>query len=170
MWPSGCDCDGVSVVNFDASTLIYMWHKFNSVLPCDLIRSHKKTKTTTHCGEMKRTIFYDIQDLVDQTYIPFFSSVSDEDIDKILLNGDFVERKMIYKSSLLFSENPSVENHVKKIGTIVNEILNGSYNFNFKVTLWRDGSYIDFDDYAMYHVRAFHFCRQNIPVQIRNIK
>lgn len=114
-------------------------------------------------------IFYDIIDLVDQTYVPFESTILDEDIEEAIQMYDFVNKKLIYKGIQLFQTKPDPKNHVKKIATIAKEILNGSYDYNYTITLWRDGNFIDFDDLSMFHVRAFHFCAQNIPVVIKDV-
>lgn len=114
-----------------------------------------------------KTQVYDIQKLVEKTYLPFASTVSDEDIENSLMKQNFINKKLIYGGELLFTVQNKQKYNKKKIATIVNEILKGKYDYNFTIKLWQDSEgYIDFDDYAMYHVRAFYYCNQNIPVQL----
>lgn len=114
-----------------------------------------------------KTEVYDILKLVEKTYLPFASTVSDEDIEESLMNLNFINKRLIYTREELFTVQGKRKFNKRKIATIVKEILKGTYDFNFIIALWQDGEgYIDFDDYAMYHVRAFHYCQQNIPVQI----
>lgn len=114
-----------------------------------------------------KTEFYDIEKLVVQTYVPFASTITDDDIRESLQNFNFVNKRLIYNLDLLFNVQSKRKFHKRKIATIVNEILGGKYDYNFAIKLWQDEEgYIDFDDYAMYHVRAFHYCNQNIPAQI----
>lgn len=111
--------------------------------------------------------FYDIEKLVAETYLPFASTVSDNDIKESLETLNFINRRLIYKCDLLFNIQSKRKFNKRKIATIVNEILKGKYDYNFTIKLWQDKEgYIDFDDYAMYHVRAFHYCNQNIPSEI----
>lgn len=118
---------------------------------------------------MHKIEYYDILDLVDATYLPFGSSMSDDDINESLKTFNFLYKKdLIYKGVSLFQHKPSRKNDVRKVATIVNEILKGTYDYNYAITIWRDEEYIDFDDLSMYHVRAFHFCNQNIPVIVRD--
>jgi hypothetical protein len=110
---------------------------------------------------------YDILELVEKTYLPFASTVSDADIKDALEKSNFINKRLIYERELLFTVQSKRKHNKRKIATIANEILKGTYNFNIAFTVWQDKEgYIDFDDYAMFHVRAFHYCNQNIPVQI----
>lgn len=114
-----------------------------------------------------KTEIYDILELVDKTYLPFASTLSDEDIKESLANFSFVNKRLIYKGEKLFTLQSERKYNRRKVATIVNEILKGTYDYNFAFTVWQDDEgYIDFDDYAMFHVRAFHFCNQNMPVKI----
>jgi hypothetical protein len=117
-------------------------------------------------GEKSNSIvFYDILDLVEKTYIPFMSTISDDDIEASIQCQDFVKRNLIYKELDLFTNKRS---HVSKIATIAYEIITGKYNFNKPILIWQDGDYIDFDGIFMYHIRAFYFCNQNIPAKVLN--
>ncbi len=114
-----------------------------------------------------KTAVYDILELVEKTYLPFASTVSDEDIRESMASSNFINKKLIYNFDLLFNVQSKRKYNKRKIATIANEILKGKYDFNHVINLWQDEEgYIDFDDYAMYHVRAFHYCNQNIPAQI----
>ena len=65
---------------------------------------------------------------------------------------------------------------VLKISTIVNEIKNNTYNYNFPIPIWQDDYpkkgkivYSQNGD-GRYHIRAFYYCKKNMYVLLNPIK
>lgn len=117
----------------------------------------------------------DIFDLISDIGVPF-SDISDKDINECLEQNILLTTNSIYNSS---EDNYSYKNNkiydVLKISTIVNEINNNTYNYNYPIVIWADwtnddgGHYTyDADGVGLYHIRAFYFCRKNIYMAVNH--
>lgn len=108
--------------------------------------------------------------LIDDIGIPF-ENISDEDINKCLQQNVLLTTNSIYNSS---KDNYSYKNNkifdLLKISTIVNEIKNNRYNYNYPIVIWEDnddGNVVyDADGEGLYHIRAFYYCKKNIYMSI----
>lgn len=130
----------------------------------------------------------DIFKLVRDCGIPFDDTISDKDIESCLKQGIFLTTNAIYNSSIdMFSHKDDRAFDLLKIATIVNEINNNTYNYNYPIVVWEDwddeedekdeenkkeiydkpGTY-DLDGNGWYHVRAFHYCKKNIYMSVNH--
>jgi hypothetical protein len=111
----------------------------------------------------------DIFKLIDDIGIPFEEDVSDEDIDNCLEQNILLTPNSIYNGS---RDKYSYRNNeifdVLKISTIVNEIKNNTYNYNFPIPIWHDDVYSENGE-GLYHIRAFYYCKKNMYVLLNPI-
>lgn len=117
----------------------------------------------------------DINELFEQTSDILFSHighVTDDDIIECLQQGIFLTTNAIYNAS---NDNYSYKDDktfdVLKIATIVNEINNGTYNYNYPIVIWDDSEEYDThvwdtDGNGLYHIRAFYYCKKNIYLSV----
>lgn len=118
----------------------------------------------------KRLTELNIFKLINNIGIPF-EDISDEDINKCLQQNILLTTNSIYNSSM---DDYSYKNNkifdLLKISTIVNEINNNTYNYNYPIVIWKnvDNEKIvyDTDDEGLYHIRAFYYCKKNIYMSI----
>lgn len=126
--------------------------------------------------------FANINFLVKETYLPFASTVLDEEIECIVNNPrseywknksyiySYDRRKIFPCRQLSRPLNEPKRVHIKKIANIVNDIQTNKYVYDFRIPIYCDYDeetnqyYFDFDSIAMYHLRAFHFCQKDPPV------
>lgn len=118
----------------------------------------------------KRLTELNIFKLINNIGIPF-EDISDEDINKCLQQNILLTTNSIYNSSM---DDYSYKNNkifdLLKISTIVNEINNNTYNYNYPIVIWKnvDNEKIEYDtdDEGLYHIRAFYYCKKNIYMSI----
>ncbi len=111
-----------------------------------------------------------INELVNQVGVPL-NYISDEEIAKCLNEKIFLTTNCIYnKSCDIFSYKNDHTFDLIKITTIVNEINNNTYNYNYPIIIWDDGDdnqhKYDTDDNGLYHIRAFYYCKKNIYMSV----
>jgi hypothetical protein len=120
----------------------------------------------------KRLTEINIFKLISDIGIPF-EDISDEDINKCLQQKVLLTTNSIYNASM---DNYSYKNNkifdLLKISTIVNEIKNNTYNYNYPIVIWEDNDDVeityDADDVGLYHIRAFYYCKKNICMSINH--
>ena len=120
----------------------------------------------------KRLTEINIFKLINDIGIPF-EDISDEDINKCLQQNVLLTTNSIYNKSM---DNYSYKNNkifdLLKISTIVNEINNNTYNYNYPIVIWEDDDdgeiTYDADDGGLYHIRAFYYCKKNIYMSINH--
>jgi hypothetical protein len=118
----------------------------------------------------KRLTELNIFKLINNIGIPF-EDISDEDINKCLQQNILLTTNSIYNGS---KDDYSYKNNkifdMLKISTIVNEINNNTYNYNYPIVIWKnvDNEKIKYvtDDEGLYHIRAFYYCKKNIYMSI----
>lgn len=119
----------------------------------------------------KRLTEIDIFKLVKDNGIPF-DNISDDEIYKCLEERIFLTPNAIYNASRdRFSYSNDKTFDLLKIATIVNEINNNTYNYNYPIIVWKDYKSdndftYDIDGEGYYHIRAFYFCQKNIFMSI----
>ena len=111
-----------------------------------------------------------ICELIEQTALPFLD-VTDKDIEKCLNQKIFLAPHCIYNCSCdSFSYRMDKTFDAIKIATIVNEINNGTYDYNYPIVIWDDGEegdpIYDTDGTGEYHIRAFYYCKKNIYMSV----
>ena len=118
----------------------------------------------------KRLTELNIIKLIDDIGIPF-EDISDEDINNCIQQKVLLTTNSIYNGS---KDNYSYKNNkifdLLKISTIVNEINNNTYNYNYPIVIWEDNDngkiVYDADGEGLYHIRAFYYCKKNIYMSI----
>ncbi len=110
----------------------------------------------------------DINELVSQIGVPF-SSISDKAIELCIKNKQFLPIQYIYDVNLLIYRTKL--QHTLRIATIVNEIQNNTYNYNYPIVIWDDSedgnNHIwDTDGNGDHHIRAFYYCKKNIYMSV----
>lgn len=118
----------------------------------------------------KRLTEINIIKLIDDIGIPF-EEIIDEDINKCLHQNVLLTINCIYNAS---NDSYSYKNNkifdLLKISTIVNEITNNNYNYNYPIVIWEDIENekikYDTDGDGLYHIRAFYYCKKNIYMSI----
>ncbi len=138
------------------------------------------------CEIDSRLTEININELVNQVGVPL-NYISDEEIAKCLNEKIFLTTNCIYnKSCDIFSYKNDHTFDLIKITTIVNEINNNTYNYNYPIIIWDDGDdnqhkydtddnglydtddngLYDTDDNGLYHIRAFYYCKKNIYMSV----
>ena len=120
----------------------------------------------------KRLTELDIFKLINDIGIPF-EDITNEDINKCLQQNVLLTTNSIYNGS---RDNYSYKNNkifdLLKISTIVNEINNNTYNYNYSIVIWEDDDdgviTYDADGVGLYHIRAFYYCKKNIYMSINH--
>jgi hypothetical protein len=127
--------------------------------------------------------FLNINFLVKETYLPFASTILDEEIEQIIFNPNAkywqnktyiytYHNKHMFPVKQLFKKNNAKQIHTRKIANIVHDILTNNYSKTYKIPIYVDYDkksqkcFFDFDDVAMYHIRAFHYCQKNPPIKL----
>ena len=121
----------------------------------------------------KRLTEINIFKLIDDIGNLPFEHISDEDIYKCLQENVLLTTNAIYNSSI---DNYSYKNNkifdLLKISTIVNEINNNTYDYNYPIVIWEDNDdgeiTYDTDGEGLYHIRAFYYCKKNIYMSINH--
>ena len=74
--------------------------------------------------------------------------------------------KSIYDIYCHKSYKNDAEFDLLKIASIVNEINNNTYNYNYPIIIWDDGTDeepdYDTDANGSHQIRAFYYCKKNI--------
>ena len=120
----------------------------------------------------KRLTEINIIKLIDDIGIPF-EEITDEDINKCLQQNVLLTTNCIYNKS---NDSYSYKNNkifdLLKISTIINEINNCNYNYNYPIVIWEDIENekikYDTDGEGLYHIRAFYYCKKNIYMSINH--
>lgn len=120
----------------------------------------------------KRLSEINIFELVNDIGIPF-EEISDKDIEQCLQQNILLTTNSIYNGSNdTFSYKKNKMYDLLKISTIVNEINNNTYNYNYPIVIWEDyeneKNTYDADCNGLYHIRAFHYCKRNMYVSINH--
>jgi hypothetical protein len=121
----------------------------------------------------KRLAEINIIKLINDIGIPF-EDITDEDISKCLEQKVLLTTNSIYnKSEDIYSYKNNKIFDLLKISTIVNEINNNTYNYNYPIVIWEDidddGKITyDTDGVGLYHIRAFYYCKKNIYMSINH--
>lgn len=120
----------------------------------------------------KRLTEINIFKLIGDTGIPF-EEITDKEIEECLKQQIFLTTNAIYNSSNdSFSYKNDKFYDLLKISTIVNEINNNTYNYNYPIVIWEDfdedteETKYDADDEGLYHIRAFYYCKKNIYMSV----
>jgi len=131
------------------------------------------------CKKGKWCDFGNINFIVGETYLPFASTILDEEIECIVNNprSQYWQNKSFiysYNNRKMFPQRHLHRDpkglHLRKIANIVNDIRTNKYVYDFRIPIFCDydedtNRYnFDFDGIAMYHIRAFHFCQRDPPV------
>jgi len=122
----------------------------------------------------RRLTKININELIDQNGIPK-PHISEEDIERCREEGIFLISNCIYNCSIdSFSRMHNKVYDTIKIATIVNEIKNGTYNYNYPIVIWEDydenlkKSTYDTDGNAPCHIRAFWHCQKDLYASINH--
>lgn len=113
----------------------------------------------------------DINLLVKHCGLPY-EYITDEEIERCLKQKIFLSTNCIYNGSEDdFSDKGHRAFDIIKIATIVNEIQNGTYNYNYSIDVWADGEddepiYYHTDCDESYQIRAFYYCKKDIYMNV----
>ena len=108
--------------------------------------------------------------IVSQCGLPF-CDITDDQITNIINANQFVDVEAIYNVNDTNAYMDVFEYDIRKIATIAKEIKMERYNMNrYVVIIWDDGnddvpSY-DTDGFGLYHIRAFHYCKKKILMDV----
>ena len=112
-----------------------------------------------------------ISKLIDDVGLPF-RNITDEEIELCLQQNILLTTNSIYsKSNDNFSYKGNKIFDLLKITTIVNEIQNNTYDYNYPIVVYEDSidggmSKYDADGNGLYHIRAFWYCRKNMYMSV----
>lgn len=134
-----------------------------------------------------------INELVKQKEIGIpFAHITIEEIEQCLNQKIFLETHNVYNENydaISYHKDKSDTIHLLKmstnagfdllkIATIVNEINNGTYNYQRAIRIWDDNDDYDYhatpiydtDGEGHHHIRAFYYCKRNIRVKLHRSK
>lgn len=116
----------------------------------------------------KRLTEINIDELITQIGVPF-DDISDEEIKECINNKIFLETQCIYNKNTFCYYTKTY--HLLRIATIVNEIQNNRYNYNYPIPIWNDSdddkhNKWDTDGNGEHHIRAFYYCKKNIYMSV----
>jgi hypothetical protein len=120
----------------------------------------------------KRLTEMNIHKLINDNGVPF-SDITDGDISRCLQVNILLTTNAIYNSSNdCYSYKNNKTYDVLKIATIVNEINNNTYNYNYPIVVYEDNDNgtikYDADGNGLYHIRAFYYCNKNMHMMINH--
>ena len=106
----------------------------------------------------------DINELVLQVGIPF-NYITDDEISQCIQNKIFLETQCIYNGNMFYYNTKTY--HLLRIATIINEIQNNRYNYNYELPIYDDSNNAathewDTDGNGEHQIRAFYYCKKNI--------
>ena len=115
----------------------------------------------------KKLTEINIGELIDNVGIPF-EEISSKEIDECLERKIFLTVNSIYNGSRdVYSYKKNKIYDLLKISTIVNEIKNNTYNYNYHIPIFDgDKSIYDTDGEGLYHIRAFYHYQRNIYMSV----
>lgn len=117
----------------------------------------------------KRLTEINIIELVEQIGIPF-NNISDNDIDECLKEKVFLATECIYDGSSWKYSHRNATYDLFRIVTIVNELNNNTYDYNYPIPIWDDSDndkpIWNTDGVGHHHIRAFYHCKKNIYMPI----
>lgn len=105
----------------------------------------------------KRLTEVNIYKLINRVGLPFYD-ISDEEIKECINNQIFLETPYIYDIKGSFCRHPKTY-HLSRIATIVNEIQNNRYDYNYPIEISDNW---DIDESVEHYIRAFYYCKKNI--------
>ena len=116
----------------------------------------------------KRLTEINIDELISQNGVPF-NDISDEEIKECINNQIFLETHCIYNGNTFCYYTKTY--HLLRIATIVNEIQNNRYDYNYPIPIWDDSDddthhEWDTDGNGEHQIRAFYYCKKNIYMSV----
>lgn len=106
--------------------------------------------------------------LIEDIGMPF-PEIKDNDIRQCLEQKIFLTTNCIYNGSCdPYSYKRNRLFDTLKIATIVNELNHHTYDYDYPIPIFQDDDKYDNDGEGMYHIRAFHYCKQDIRLSVNH--